>query len=769
MARSHANPMFSYVPAIAGGIVVGGIAIASGGTKLQAGIAALATGVSGYASGALVIQQVSQQNRLLEVENEQLLQVNNHHKQLLGENTELQQLQRKRELIAQEIESLSEEADDLKQRTAQIKQEMPNLEELEARQRDITTLTTQVNERQGELEALKAEIQEREAKQERLKEVTVELTHKENTVKELEEKRQTLHQETVGLEERQREITTLTTQVNERQGELEALKAEIEEREAKQQRLKEVTVELTHKEKIVKELEEKRQTLHQQTLELEIVRNTYDKLKEELNKLEQDQQALKAEVPRLEQERDRILADIQNHGAKVQDVNRLREEISNLEAELRSKKGEFKDLENKQVQLESECLLKEQDLQTKKNKLRDLEQKIKLAKEEIQEIENSSKQALQSLTTDVDIRISKEKKRTGDSEADFLQGFKNYLQAKGLDFPERIVNAFHTSLKVQDISALVILAGISGTGKSELPQAYAEYIGAPLVMLPVQPRWDSPQDLQGFYNYIEKKYKPTELMRYLYQHHHNPQLQGRMVLVLLDEMNLARVEYYFSDFLSKLESRRNKATYLELEVGSLKLNEEQRKVIIPKEFLFVGTMNEDETTQSLSDKVLDRANVLTFGRPEELKLRGEKQQNFSFPPVYLTWETFEKWIKNPTEQDAATQQIKDYVNRANEIMEMLGRPFAHRVYQAITKYVINYPQAEQDEQILKQAVADQFGQKLLPKLRGVMVEDATVREALDKMHSLIAELGDEALNKAFEQARQGQYGQFQWKGMVYNS
>ena len=74
-------------------------------------------------------------------------------------------------------------------------------------------------------------------------------------------------------------------------------------------------------------------------------------------------------------------------------------------------------------------------------------------------------------------------------------------------------------------------------------------LGAQLLTLAVQPRWDSPQDLQGFYNYVEKKFKPTDLMRGLYQYKYNPDMQDRIVIVLLDEMNLARVEYYFSEFL----------------------------------------------------------------------------------------------------------------------------------------------------------------------------------------------------------------------------
>ena len=214
-----------------------------------------------------------------------------------------------------------------------------------------------------------------------------------------------------------------------------------------------------------------------------------------------------------------------------------------------------------------------------------------------------------------------------------------------------MINAFHTSLKVADMSPLVVLAGISGTGKSELPRRYAEGMGMHFLSLPVQPRWDSPQDMFGFYNYLEKRYRATELARALVQmdryfddeHRgwnypedwadHN--LRDRMLLVLLDEMNLARVEYYFSEFLSRLETRRgiNAADVLErrkaeisLEVGLQSLSRDDGQININRQptlplfvdtnVMFVGTMNEDESTQTLSDKVVDRANVLRFGRPK---------------------------------------------------------------------------------------------------------------------------------------------------------
>ena len=322
---------------------------------------------------------------------------------------------------------------------------------------------------------------------------------------------------------------------------------------------------------------------------------------------------------------------------------------------------------------------------------------------------------------------------------------------------------------MQDISALVILAGISGTGKSELPQRYAEYIGAQKLTLAVQPRWDSPQDLQGFYNYMEKKYKPTDLMRGLYQYQEDTNMKDRLVIVLLDEMNLARVEYYFSDFLSKLETRRSQDTYLDLDVGSLPLKDKDRRLLIPQQFLFVGTMNEDETTQSLSDKVLDRANVLTFGKPQQLKLREEANSNKTSAVSvqdYVSYSEFKRWMRKPDPDSEIVTKLRNYLNRANEIMDKLGHPFAHRVYQAITRYVVNYPGViDENSEAFNAALADQFGQKLLPKLRGLMIDEC--HRELEDFSQLINDIGDEALKNAFETAKQDHFGQFQWRGFVY--
>lgn len=381
-------------------------------------------------------------------------------------------------------------------------------------------------------------------------------------------------------------------------------------------------------------------------------------------------------------------------------------------------------------------------------------------------------------------------KLTGASitEEEALKKAKKYIEDCGLTFPERVINAFHASLKTADMSPLVVLAGISGTGKSELPMRYAEGMGIHLVSLAVQPRWDSPNDLFGFYNHLEGRYKATELARAMVQFEiHNrktwPMPDGweaknaksnGMLLVLLDEMNLARVEYYFSEFLSKLETRRgvnvaNKddraKAEIALDMGSLQLNEAAIKLYPDRNVLFAGTMNEDESTQSLSDKVLDRACVMRFGRPRDLTL--QQQVAKVRPPVNLVGLTFSQWKEwcDSKLDKEELEKLEKWIKRLNDVMEKLNRPFGHRVGQAIARYAANYPKDSKttSEQRLKLAMADQIEQRILPKLRGIDLEEQGAH--ITEIRSLIDELEDKALAAAFEASKSKESNTFIWRGV----
>lgn len=286
-------------------------------------------------------------------------------------------------------------------------------------------------------------------------------------------------------------------------------------------------------------------------------------------------------------------------------------------------------------------------------------------------------------------------------EAEALKTASDRLEMVGLDYSKRAVRAFHTAMKVNETTQMAVLAGISGTGKSQLPRQYAAGMGIGFLQVPVQPRWDSPQDLMGFYNYIEGRFRPTDMARALYHldtlngPKESRSLQGRMMMILLDEMNLARVEYYFSDFLSRLESRPRiddiknaqlrKDAEIELEIP-MPAGMPAPRIFPGYNLLFAGTMNEDESTQSLSDKVVDRANVLRFTAPKKIKVASVSEA--LPPPQALTHARWSRWVRRPDQLGADRARIEGYIDKLVGLMGALQRPFGHRLLLGVCEPVI---------------------------------------------------------------------------------
>jgi len=250
-----------------------------------------------------------------------------------------------------------------------------------------------------------------------------------------------------------------------------------------------------------------------------------------------------------------------------------------------------------------------------------------------------------------------------------------YLYNQGIIYPRHVLENFFALLRTQD---LIILAGDSGSGKTNLVQSFAQAIGGVAKIIPVKPNWTSSEDLLGYYNPLEKKYLATPFLEALFEAQNNPQIP---YLICLDEMNLARVEYYFADFLSKLEQRTsapeitlfsdNESSHVLSELSQVmeiirgakdkyqkgdvvnfvkllqdeELNSELRRAFgfseqdslikyhadirrmlagvlktpsslsVPPNVRFIGAINIDETTHYLSPKILDRAHVMKFSSP----------------------------------------------------------------------------------------------------------------------------------------------------------
>ncbi len=164
------------------------------------------------------------------------------------------------------------------------------------------------------------------------------------------------------------------------------------------------------------------------------------------------------------------------------------------------------------------------------------------------------------------------------------------------------------------VTKLIILQGMSGTGKTSLAYAFGEFLENKTVVVPIQPMWKERTDLVGYYNEFTKRFNETTLLYKMYEANNNEEIY----ITVLDEMNIARVEYYFAEFLSLLEipnpDGRNLDVVADRWEDDPKLLQHNGKLRLPTNMWFVGTANNDDSTFSISDKVYDRAMVLNLDK-----------------------------------------------------------------------------------------------------------------------------------------------------------
>ncbi|MDE6373622.1 MAG: AAA family ATPase [Clostridia bacterium] len=164
------------------------------------------------------------------------------------------------------------------------------------------------------------------------------------------------------------------------------------------------------------------------------------------------------------------------------------------------------------------------------------------------------------------------------------------------------------------VTKLIILQGMSGTGKTSLAYAFGEYLGNKTVVVPIQPMWKERTDLLGYYNEFTRRFNETTLLYKMYEANNNEEIY----ITVLDEMNIARVEYYFAEFLSLLEipnpDGRNLDVVADRWDDDPKLLQSNGKMKLPTNMWFIGTANNDDSTFSISDKVYDRAMVINLDK-----------------------------------------------------------------------------------------------------------------------------------------------------------
>lgn len=308
-----------------------------------------------------------------------------------------------------------------------------------------------------------------------------------------------------------------------------------------------------------------------------------------------------------------------------------------------------------------------------------------------------------------------------------------YMHQKGFYYGLDEVKNFYLSLHTKPF---VILAGISGTGKTQIARQFAKAIGygdeRHCVLIPVRPDWADNTDLIGYRN-IQGTFAQQTLLKVLQDAMAHP---DELFFVILDEMNLARVEHYFSDFLSVLETRERNGEGVIVTDALVTDSMVNRgvPVTIPQNLMFVGTVNMDETTHPFSRKVLDRANALEMN------------------DINLNWASNTSAVKEPLEgifadslvspflnsveleqsQRDALQEVITLLVEINSLLEPAGLHFGYRVRDEIAFYLTR----NRELNLLDETTAldYQLMQKVLPRIQGSSIS------VLKAMLLLIAKL-----------------------------
>ena len=265
------------------------------------------------------------------------------------------------------------------------------------------------------------------------------------------------------------------------------------------------------------------------------------------------------------------------------------------------------------------------------------------------------------------------------------------IRSKGMRIDEAAVRQYDFSMRSR---GFVILAGPSGVGKTWLTRLYANVLNAEYLPAPVAPNWSTNEDLLGFFNPVDGNFHATAFLNFIDRSasswdelgHHAPEFH-----LVLDEMNLARVEHYFSLFLSLMEMRR------EADVPETRLTGD-RVVRVPPNLKFAGTVNMDETTHGFADKVFDRAQLI------ELSISSDAAREH---------------VSERMGDTAAAEVLLNLWDRMARAC-----PVGFRVLDDIADYL---KLADEEGVDWTVALDEQIVSKLLPKLRGL---DPEVAEAL---------------------------------------
>ncbi|MCR4840835.1 MAG: hypothetical protein K5848_04745 [Lachnospiraceae bacterium] len=265
---------------------------------------------------------------------------------------------------------------------------------------------------------------------------------------------------------------------------------------------------------------------------------------------------------------------------------------------------------------------------------------------------------------------------------EFCDRFRNFACSKmHLYYEPKIVRLFVAGMAS---TKLIILQGISGTGKTSLPYSFGKFLGVDTTIASVQPSWRDRTELFGYFNEFTKNFNETEVLKRIYAAGYNDNVN----LILLDEMNIARIEYYFAEMLSILEMPNADEWELDLVPNVWSTDPElldKGRLKISQNIWYIGTANNDDSTYAISDKVYDRAQPINldakgiaFDAPDTDSI------NISFSHLNMLFE--EAWEMYPISQESMKkiQQLDLWV------IEKLRVAFGNRIIKQMGLFVPVY-------------------------------------------------------------------------------
>ena len=319
------------------------------------------------------------------------------------------------------------------------------------------------------------------------------------------------------------------------------------------------------------------------------------------------------------------------------------------------------------------------------------------------------------------------------SLSELVTHFINYAShTHKIYYSEKIASIFIAGLAT---SKILIIEGISGTGKTSLPYVFGKFIKNDASIISVQPSWRDRFEMMGYYNEFTKKFNETEFLTSLY----DASFRTDVNLIVLDEMNLARVEYYFADFLSLLELPNSDEWLMEVIPEQLigdPIHLKAGQLKIPKNVWFIGTANNDDSTFGITDKVYDRASSIVMN---------DKAKPFVGQPlnqISLSYEYLDELFKTASKEHDISQKNLLALEKLDEFISSTFQiTFGNRIMNQLYKFIPIYvacgrSELEGIDYIISRKIIRKFETLNLPFLKNELESLLGLFDALFGKNSL---------------------------------